>query len=141
VVEWGEFKAAFRGHHIPAGIMDRKLNQFLALNQGSRTMLQYAQASNDLCQYIGYHADTDQKKRDRFRRGCSTKLRDCLNTVRANNYNELVNMAISQEDCITAHQAEKRGRPLWQDLQLSLSASGLCPTLRVGDLSSSKDDG
>jgi hypothetical protein len=70
--------------------------------------LQYAQAFNDLCQYAGYHADTDEKKRDRFRRGLSTKLRDCLNTVRANSYNELVNMAISQEDCIIARQAEKK---------------------------------
>jgi hypothetical protein len=108
VVEWGEFKAAFRGHHIPAGIMDRKLNEFLALTQGSRTVLKYAQAFNDLCQYEGYHADMDEKKRDGFGRGLSTKLRDRLNTVRANNYNELVNMAISQEDCITACQAEKK---------------------------------
>jgi hypothetical protein len=107
-VEWREFKAAFKGHHIPAGIMDRKLNEFLALTQGNRTVLQYAQAFNDLCQYVGYHADTDEKKRDRLRRGLSTKLRDRLNTVRANNYNELVNMAISQEDCITARQAEKK---------------------------------
>jgi hypothetical protein len=133
VVEWGEFKAAFRGHHIPVDIMDRKLNEFLALTQGGRTVLQYAQAFNDLCQYAGYHADTDEKKRDRFRRVLSTKLRDHLNTVRANSYNEFVNMAISPKDCITAHQTEKRrGRPLWQDLQLSLSASGLCPTPRVG---------
>jgi hypothetical protein len=107
-VDWREFKAAFRGHHILAGIMDRKLNEFLALTQGNRTVLQYAQAFNDLCQYVGYHADTDEKKRDRFRRGLSTKLRDRLNTVRANSYNELVNMAISQEDCITARQAEKK---------------------------------
>jgi hypothetical protein len=95
MVEWREFKAAFRGHHIPADIMDRKLNEFLALTQGSRTMLQYAQAFNDLCQYVGYHVDTDEKKRDRFWRGLNTKLHDRLNTVRANNYNELVNMAIS----------------------------------------------
>jgi hypothetical protein len=108
VVEWGEFKAAFGGHHIPAGIMDRKLNEFLALTQGSRTVLQYTQAFNDLCQYAGYHADTDEKKRDRFRRGLSTKLRDRLNTITANNYNELVNMAISQEDCNTSRQAEKK---------------------------------
>jgi hypothetical protein len=107
-VEWREFKAAFRGHHIPAGIMDRKLNEFLALTQGNRTVLQYAQAFNDLCQYAGYHADTDEKKRDKFRRGLSTMLSDRLNTVRANSYNELVNMAISQEDCITARQAEKK---------------------------------
>jgi hypothetical protein len=92
----GEFKVAFRGHHIPAGIMDRKLNDFLTLTQGNHTVLQYAQAFNDLCQYAGYHVDTDEKKRDRFRRGLSTKLRDRLNTVRANSYNELVNMAISQ---------------------------------------------
>jgi hypothetical protein len=60
------------------------------------------------CQYAGYHADTDEKKRDRFRRGLNTKLHDRLNTVKANNYNELVNMTISQEDCITARQAEKK---------------------------------
>jgi predicted PolB exonuclease-like 3'-5' exonuclease len=112
VVEWREFKAAFRGHHIPAGIMDRKLNEFLALTQGNRTVLQYAQAFNDLCQYVGYHADTDEKMRDRFRRGLSTKLHDHLNTVRANSYNELVNLAISQEDCITARQAEKKKKTL-----------------------------
>jgi hypothetical protein len=96
-VEWREFKAAFRG------IIYQQ-----AFTQGNCTVLQYAQAFNDLCQYAGYHADTDEKKRDRFKRGLSTKLRDRLNTVRANSYNELVNMAISQEDCITARQAEKK---------------------------------
>jgi hypothetical protein len=95
VVEWVKFKTTFRGHHIPSGIMDRKLNEFLALTQGSRTVLQYAQAFNDLCQYAGYHADTDEKKRDMFRRGLNTKLCDRLNTVRANSYNKLVNLAIS----------------------------------------------
>jgi hypothetical protein len=63
-VSWEEFKIAFRGHHIPAGTLDRKLNEFLALNQGTCTVLQYAQAFNDLCQYAGYHADSDEKKRD-----------------------------------------------------------------------------
>jgi hypothetical protein len=48
-VTWEEFKTAFKGHHIPAGILDRKLNKFLALTQGTRTVLQYAQAFNDLC--------------------------------------------------------------------------------------------
>ena len=94
-VSWEEFKTAFRGHHIPAIILDRKLNEFLALNQGTRTVLQYAQAFNDLCQYAGYHADSDEKKRDRFRRGLNTKLRERLNTARADSFNELVNLAIS----------------------------------------------
>jgi hypothetical protein len=42
IVTWEEFKIAFQGLHIPAGIMDRKLNEFLALTQGNRTVLQYA---------------------------------------------------------------------------------------------------
>jgi hypothetical protein len=99
-VSWEEFKTAFRGHHILAGILDRKLNEFLALNQGTRTVLQYAQAFNDLCQYAGYHVDSDEKKRDRFCRG--------LNTVRADSFNKLVNLAISQEDCIVAHRTERK---------------------------------
>jgi hypothetical protein len=95
VVTWEEFKTAFRGHHIPAEILDRKLNDFLSLTQGTRTVLQYAQAFNDLCQYACYHADSDEKKRDRFQRGLNTKLCERLNTVHADNFNELVNLAIS----------------------------------------------
>jgi hypothetical protein len=49
VVTWEEFKTTFRGHHIPTRILDRKLNEFLALTQRTRTVLQYAQAFNDLC--------------------------------------------------------------------------------------------
>ena len=107
-VTWEEFKTAFRAHHIPEGLMDRKLNEFLALTQGTRTVLQYAQAFNGLCQYAGYHADTDVKKMDRFRRGLNTKLKERLNPVRTANYNELVNLAITQEDCIMAHRADKK---------------------------------
>jgi hypothetical protein len=90
--------------------MEQKLNEFLALTQGTLTVLQYAQAFNHLCQYAGYHADSDAKKQDRFRRGLNTKLKECLNPVKANTFSELVNMALTQEDCITAHRAEKKRR-------------------------------
>jgi hypothetical protein len=108
VVTWEEFRTAFRAHHIPEGLIERKLNEFLALTQVTRTVMQYAQAFNHLCQYAGYHVDTDAKKRDRFRRGLITKLKEQLNLVKTNTFNELVNMAITQEDCISAHQAKKK---------------------------------
>jgi hypothetical protein len=108
VVTWEEFQTAFRAHHIPEGLIERKLNEFLALTQGTRTIMQYAQVFNHLCRYAGYHANTNAKKRDHFRRGLSTKLREQLNLVRVDTFNELVNMAITQEDCISAHQAEKK---------------------------------
>jgi hypothetical protein len=40
-VSWEEFKTAFRGHHIPARIFDRKLNEFLALNQHYRKHINF----------------------------------------------------------------------------------------------------
>jgi hypothetical protein len=70
--------------------------------------MQYAQVFNHLCQYAGYHVDSDARKRDHFRRGLNTKLKERLNLVRAGSFNELVNMAITQEDCISAHRAEKK---------------------------------
>jgi hypothetical protein len=108
VVTWDEFWAAFRAHHILEGLIERKLNEFLNLTQGTRTVTQYAQVFNHLCQYAGSHVDTDACKRDHFRRGLNTKLKEWLNLVKADNFNELVNMAITQEDCISAHRAEKK---------------------------------
>jgi hypothetical protein len=108
VVTWDEFWTAFRAHHIPEGLIERKLNEFLNLIQGTRTVTQYAQVFNHLCQYAGSHADTNARKRDRFHRGLKTKLKEWLNLVKAENFNELVNMAITQEDCISAHRAEKK---------------------------------
>jgi hypothetical protein len=70
--------------------------------------MKYAQVFNHLCQYAGYHADTDARKRDHFRRGLNTKLKERLNLVKADTFNELVNMAITQEGCISAHRAEKK---------------------------------
>jgi hypothetical protein len=108
VISWDEFRTAFRAHYILKGLLEQKLNEFLALTQGSNTVLQYAQTFNHLCQYVGYHADNDAKKQDRFHRGLNTKLKERLNLVRANNFSELVNMALTQEDCIMAHHVEKK---------------------------------
>jgi hypothetical protein len=108
VISWDEFRTAFRAHYIPEGLLERKLNEFLALTQGSNTVLQYALTFNHLCQYAGYHADNDAKKQDRFCRGLNTKLKERLNLVGANNFSELVNMALTQEDCIMAHRVEKK---------------------------------
>ena len=82
--------------------------EFLALKQGNNTVLQYAQTFNQLSQYGGFHVDTDEKKHDCFRRGLSTKLQDKLALTTCNNFTELVNKAITQEDATLAHKADKK---------------------------------
>lgn len=133
MVTWEEFKIALWGHHIPEGLLERKLNEFLALMHGNHIVLQYAHAFNNLCQYVGYHANTDAKKRDCFWHGISTKLKEWLDTVRAKTYNDLVNLAISQEDCIIAHRAKRRGRFLQHHRKLMLKGTRSCSTPRIED--------
>ena len=45
---WAQFKEAFRAHHVPAGVIRRKLTEFLALKQGNNSVMQYAQNFNTL---------------------------------------------------------------------------------------------
>jgi hypothetical protein len=40
-VSWAEFYEAFRRHHIPNDLMDRKQQEFLDLKQRSNTMHEY----------------------------------------------------------------------------------------------------
>jgi hypothetical protein len=108
-VTWDEFKQAFKSHHIPKGLMDRKMRELLALRQGSDSVYRYAQKFNSLCQYGGHHVDTNAKKMERFRDGLDGKLYECLNLLEPANFHELVKKAISQEYAMKkAHGDNKR---------------------------------
>jgi hypothetical protein len=98
-VTWDDFKQAFKSHHIPKGLMDRKMRELLALRQGPDTVYRYAQKFNSLCQYGGHHVDTDAKM-ERFHDGLDGKLYERLNLLEPENFHELVNKAISQEDAM-----------------------------------------
>jgi hypothetical protein len=96
-VTWDDFKQAFKRHHIPKGLMDRKMRELLALRQGSDTVYRYAQKFNSLCQYGGHHVDTDAKKMERFHDGLDGKLYKRLNLLGPTNIHELVNKAIHEK--------------------------------------------
>jgi hypothetical protein len=89
--------------------MDRKMRELLALTQGSDMVYRYAQKFNSLWQYGGHHVDTDAKKMEIFRDGLDGKLYKRLNLLEPENFHELVNKAISQEDAMKkAHKDKKR---------------------------------
>jgi hypothetical protein len=108
-ITWDEFKQAFKSHHIPKGLMDRKMRELVALRLGSDTVYRYAQKFNSLCQYGGHHVDTGAKKMERLCDGLDGKLYERLNLLEPANFHELVNKAISQEDAMRkAHGDKKR---------------------------------
>jgi hypothetical protein len=73
-VPWDEFRVAFRGHHMLAGTMRRKLVKFLELRQGNYFVCAYTQEFNNLAQYCGHHIDTDAKKAELYRKGITIQL-------------------------------------------------------------------
>jgi hypothetical protein len=78
-ITWAKFKQAFKEHHIPKGLMDRKMKELLALKQGSDVVYEYTKKFNAPCQYGGHHVDNDAKKIERFRDGLHGDLYERLN--------------------------------------------------------------
>jgi hypothetical protein len=107
-ITFAEFKQAFKEHHIPKGLMDRKMKELLALKQGSNTVYEYAKKFNALCQYGGHHVDNDAKKIECFRDGLHGDLYEGLNLYEPNSYQDLVNKAISQEDAMSKAQKDRK---------------------------------
>jgi hypothetical protein len=107
-VTWTEFKRALKDHHIPKGLMVRKMKELLDLKQGDDTVYQYEQKFNSLCQYEEHHVDTDAKKMEQFCDGLKSELYERLNLLEPNSYHELVNKAISSEDAMMKVQKEKK---------------------------------
>jgi hypothetical protein len=115
-VEWREFKAAFRGHHIPDEIMDRKLNEFLALTQGNRTVLQYAQAFNDLASMPGI-MQIQTRRRETGSGGGSALSSVTVSTPSGPTAIMSWSTWPSPRRTVSPLvRRKRRGRPLWQDL-------------------------
>ena len=94
----GGVQRSLQGTSCSSRVIRWKLTEFLALKQGSNSVMQYAQTFNTLSQYAGYHVDTDEKKQACFKQGLSSKLQDRLTMFKFNTFSELVNGAIVQED-------------------------------------------
>jgi hypothetical protein len=101
-VPWGEFRTAFRAHHLSAGLLHNKLKEFLDLEQGNRSVFNYTRQFSTLAQYGTYHVDTDEKKANLYRAGITIHLQERLVHLSSLSYNELASAAIDQERMMKA---------------------------------------
>jgi hypothetical protein len=108
LVQWAEFRAAFRAQHIPPGVMHRKRQEFLDLWQGRRFVYDYSKIFNQLAQYASEQVDTDEKKKDCFMRGLSTKLQERLALCTGGTFPEFASNAIIVDDAIRTHKESKK---------------------------------
>jgi hypothetical protein len=107
-VSWTEFRSAFRAHYIPAGVMRKKRQEFMDLKQGGASMHDYSKLFNHPTQYESDQVDTDEKKKDHFMIGLSTKLQECMALNTGESSLEFVSNVIITNDAICAHKETKK---------------------------------
>ena len=106
-VTWDQFKLAFRGHHIPPGLMRMKAAEFMRLTQGTKSLTEYMHAFNNLSRYAPSFVDTEEKKIESFKRGLGTKLMKTMANSRCATYNEFISDALTQENHNNMHAVAK----------------------------------
>jgi hypothetical protein len=107
-VLWAELCDAFRAHYIPADVMRNKRQEFIDLKQGGRSVHDYFKQFNHLVQYAPDQVDTDDKKKDRFMIGLSTKVQECMTLNTVGTFLEFASNVMIVDDAIHAHKETKK---------------------------------
>ncbi|WVZ87830.1 hypothetical protein U9M48_034405 [Paspalum notatum var. saurae] len=103
-----EFTERFRAHHVPAGVMSLKKEEFLALTQGTMTVSEYRDKFLQLSRYCPEEVNTDPKKQYRFLKGLVDPLRYQLMNHTFPNCQHLIDRAIVTENTHREMEEKKR---------------------------------
>lgn len=94
--------------------MTIKLEQFLRLEKGTKSVMEYVFACEHLAQYVVEYVDTEAKRMSCLLHGITTKMQDKLSYSHLRSYNELVSTTINVEEKHCLHQdAKKEGVISW----------------------------
>jgi hypothetical protein len=97
-INWPEFKAAFRAHHVSQGVIKLKEKEFQDLKQGPMSTNEYVTKFTQLSRYTPHEVDTDEKKQECFLNGLNDGLAYDLEARVFENFQGMVNKAIVLEN-------------------------------------------
>ncbi|XP_051221488.1 uncharacterized protein [Lolium perenne] len=108
VFTWEEFKKKFREFNVPESIIELKRRVFESLEQKDKAILTYVIEFSGLSRYAAEEVNTEDKRKKRFTRGLNPNFKMQLRMLRATEFQELVDAAITLEDDFKQVQEEKR---------------------------------
>jgi hypothetical protein len=68
-IGWDEFVEAFRDHHIPEVVIDRKADEFRHHKMGGKSVQEYANSFQELRRYVPDDTNTEKRKVNWFIKG------------------------------------------------------------------------
>jgi hypothetical protein len=96
-INWPEFRAGFRAHHVPQGVIKLK-KEFQDLKHGSMSVNEYVTMFTQLSRYALHEVDTDEKKQECFLNGPNDGLPYALEARDFKNFKGMVNKALVLEN-------------------------------------------
>ena len=87
--------------------MRMKADKFMRLTQGTKTLIEYMHAFNNLSRYAPGFMDTEEKKIQSFKQGLGTILMKTMVNSKCTTYNEFISDALTQENHNNMHAAAK----------------------------------
>jgi hypothetical protein len=73
-ITWNEFKARFRTHYKPRGMLKLKKKEFSELQQDGITVNEYLNKFTQMSKYAPDDVNTDEKKHDAFLNGLNDEI-------------------------------------------------------------------
>jgi UDP-galactopyranose mutase len=93
---------------VPESIMELKRREFENLEQKDKTIMRYVKEFTLLSHYASDEVNTDEKRKKKFMRGLHPMEKMQLRMLKAADFQELVDAAITMEDDFKQVQEEQR---------------------------------
>jgi hypothetical protein len=148
-INWPEFKAAFRAHHVPQGVIKLKKNEFQDLKQGFMSVNEYVTKFTQLSRYAPHEVNTDEKKQACFLNRLNDGLVYALEARDFENFQGMVNKVLVLENhrgvierkrkLVHQHQSSSSSKPKLLHPQLDLCSVLLSYSFSQGRKQLDKD--
>jgi hypothetical protein len=97
-INWPEFRAAFRAHHVPQGVIKLWKKEFQDLKHGSMYVNEYVTKFTQLSHCVPHEVVTDEKKQECFLNGLNDGLTYAMEVRDFKNFQGMVNKALVLEN-------------------------------------------
>ncbi|KAI3789919.1 hypothetical protein L2E82_02726 [Cichorium intybus] len=107
-LSWEQFKLKFTEYYCSNNAMKGIEEEFLKLQQGSRTVQQYTLDFNEKARFAQHQVDKEERKIDRYLWGLKTQIREFLPSSRYTTFQQVAEAARSRERELQRQEEERR---------------------------------
>ena len=104
---WGEFNQIFQDKYFPEFVRNKMKADFLALRQGSTTVVEYERRFDELSRYAMKFTSTEANRAKRFEEGLRPVIREKLVALKIRDYGDIVDRAALGERDIEDSQGRQ----------------------------------